>query len=49
MCKTMISPGIFLFFLRFWAVSGVNGEKIAQNEKQQLNVSCAISQGQYSI
>ena len=51
MCKMMISPEVFYFFeiLFFWAVRGVKGKKIAQNEKQQLNVSCAISQGQYSI
>ena len=47
--KRWYLQAFFLFFLKFWAVSGVNGEKIAQNEKQQLNVSCAISQGQYSI
>ena len=53
MCKMMITPGAFFYFYEilffFWAVSRVKLKKIAQNEKQQLNVSCAISQGQYSI
>ena len=33
----------------FWAVTGVKGQKIAQNEKQQLHPSRDISQEQYSI
>ena len=36
MCKMMISPGVFFHFyeiLTFWAVRGVKGQKIAQNEK----------------
>ena len=36
MCKMMISPGFFFHFyeiLTFWAVRGVKGQKIAQNEK----------------
>ena len=53
-CKMMISPGFFFLFfffliLIFWAVRAVVGEKIAQNENWQLHLSCAISQGQYSI
>ena len=52
MCKMMISPGFcFHFFeiLIFWAVRGVKGQKVVQNEKQQLQTSHAISQEQYSI
>ena len=48
----MISPGIFFIFFEifiFWAVRGVKGQKIAQNEKRKLHLSCAISQEQYSI
>ena len=48
----MISPGVSFHFLKiliFWAVRGVRGQKIAQNEKQQLHLSLAISQEQYSI
>ena len=33
----------------FWAASEVKGEEIAQNEKQQLHPSRAISQEQYRI
>ena len=29
-------------------LGGLKGQKIAQNEKYQLHVSCAISQEQYS-
>ena len=39
----------FLKILIFWAVREVKGQKIAQNEKQQLHLSSAISQEQYSI
>ena len=52
MCKMTISPGVFFIF---WAVrgrgwgGGVKGQKIAQNEKQQLHLSHAISQEQCSI
>ena len=51
MCKMMISPNIFLIFLKFsfLGLLGGGGKKIAQNEKQQLYVPCAISQGRYSI
>ena len=51
MCKMMISPGFFSFFLIFifWAVRGLKGQKIAQNEKKKLHMSHAISQEQYSI
>ena len=48
----MISPGDFFFFffcLKFsfyLAVREVKGGKIAQNEKQQLHLSRAISQEQ---
>ena len=48
----MISPGVFFHFFKmfiFWAVREVIGQKNAQNEKQQLHMSCAISQEQYSI
>ena len=43
---------IFFFFFEifiFQAVMGVKGQKIAQNEKEQLHLSHAISQEQYSI
>ena len=36
----------FFLILIFWAVRGVKGQKIAQNEKYQLHLSCAISQEQ---
>ena len=43
-----ISRLFFLFFFVeifiFWTVTGVKGQKIAQNEKQQLHPSRAISQ-----
>ena len=48
----MISPGVFFFFfgiLIFWAVRGIKGQKKVKNEKEQLHLSCAISQEQYSI
>ena len=48
----MISPGIFLFFLKCLFLGqdmGVKGQKIVQNEKKQLHPSHAISQEQYSI
>ena len=48
----MVSPGVFFIFFQiliFWAVTGVKGQKIAQNEKEQLHLSRAISQEQYSI
>ena len=48
----MISPGIFfVFFLIkiFWAVREVKGQKIAQNEKEQLHPLRVISKEQYSI
>ena len=35
--------------LIFWAVRGVKGQKIAQNEKWKLHTSGAISQEQYSL
>ena len=48
----MISPGAFFFnffgMFIFWAVRGVKGQKIAQNEKEQLHLSRPISQEQYS-
>ena len=53
LCKIMISPGslsiffVFWVFI-FWAVMGVKGQKIAQNEKEQLHLSHAISQDQCS-
>ena len=53
MCKMMISPGgFFLFFFEifiFQAVRVVKGQKIAQNEKWQLQPSCAMSQEQCDI
>ena len=48
----MISPGIFFHFFEifiFHAVMGVKGQKIAQNEKEQLHPSCVVSQEQHSI
>ena len=42
----------FIFFFSiwvFWAVKGVKGKKIAQNEKCKLHPSHAISEEQYSI
>ena len=33
----------------FWAANKVKGEEIAQNEKQQLHPSHAISEEQYRI
>ena len=52
----MISSDIFHFFkLSFFGLlgrekgRGLKGQKISQNEKQQLDTSCAISQEQYSI
>ena len=41
----IISPGFFHSFeiYIFWAVRGVKGQKIAQNEKYQLHLSCTIS------
>ena len=52
----MISSDIFHFFkLSFFGLlgrekgRGLKGQKISQNEKQQLHTSCAISQEQYSI
>ena len=48
----MISPSVFFFhffeIFIFWAVMGVKGQKIAQNEKYILNLLHAISQEQYS-
>ena len=47
----MISPGVIFICLKFCffgLVRGLKGKKIAQNEKQQLHVSRAISQEQYS-
>ena len=48
----MISPGVIFICLKFCffgPVRGLKGKKIAQNEKQQLNPSHAISQEQYKI
>ena len=48
----MISPRFFFRFFEifiFRAVRGVKGQKIAQNEKEQLHPSHAISQKQYSL
>ena len=49
----MISPGVFylwkFFFLVVIGGGGVKGQKIAQNEKQQLHASRTISQGLYSL
>ena len=42
----MTSAGVFF---TFWAANKVKGEEIAQNEKQQLHPSHAISQEQYRI
>ena len=40
----MISPGIFCFFdILFWAVSGVKGQKMSQNDKKNLSVAVDIS------
>ena len=46
-----IPKKIFHFFeiFIFWAVKEVKGQKIAQNEKQQLQPSCIISQEQYGL
>ena len=35
--------------MSFWAVRGVKRQKISQNKKKQLHLSCTISQEQYSI
>ena len=53
LCKLMMSP-VFFFYIYiyisiFWAVRGVRGQKIGQNEKCQLQPSNAISQEQYSL
>ena len=43
---------VFFHFFRnfiFWAFRGVKGQKIAQNKKEQLHLSRAISQEQYSL
>ena len=50
-CKMMISPKKVYFFLVliFWAVRGLKEQKIAQNEKNQLDLSRAKSQEQYCI
>ena len=52
-CKMMISPGVFFFSFFFFflvficqVIRGIKGQIIAQNEKQQLHRSCAISQEQ---
>ena len=57
----MVPPTVIFFFLKFsffgllgggGAGAGgglVKGQKIAQNEKQQLHLPCTISQEQYSI
>ena len=48
----MIYPGVFfiyLNFLFFGLLRGVKRQKIAQNEIQQLHLSCTISQEQYSL
>ena len=50
----MIYPGVFFIFFffydfDFWAFRGVKGQKVAQNEKEQLHLSRAMSQEQYSI
>ena len=39
----------FFYILIFWAVMWVKGQKIAQNKKRQLYLSCNISQEQYSL
>ena len=44
--KMMISPGVVFIFFFFLILIF---QHIAQNEKQQLHPSCAISQEQYSI
>ena len=46
-----ISRCFFHFFeiLIFQALRGVKGQKLAQNEKELLHLSCTISQEQYSI
>ena len=51
MCKMMISPKKVYFFLVliFWAVRGLKEQKIAQNEKNQLDLSRAKAQEQYCI
>ena len=46
----MISPGVIFICLKFCffgLVRGLKGKKIAQNEKQQLHVSRAISPGAF--
>ena len=50
MCKMIISPGFFQFFLIliFRAVTRLKGQKIAQNEKKN-DIWHTISQEQYSI
>ena len=56
----MVPPTVIFFFLKFSFFGllggggggrggGVKGQKIAQNEKQQLHLPCTISQEQYSI
>ena len=47
--KWWFSFFIFFLILIFRTVSEVKGQKIAQNEKQQLHASLAISQEQYTI
>ena len=43
----MISPGIFFFFFFdifiFWAVRGVKGQKMAQDDKKNMSVAVDIS------
>ena len=39
----------FFYIFIFWAVMWVKGQKIAQNEKWQLYLSCNLSQEQYSL
>ena len=46
----MISPGVlFLSFFFLISFFRLFGQKIAQNEKSQLHLSCAISQEHYSL
>ena len=47
MYKVVISPGIFLHLFKkfiFGIISGVKGQKMAQNDKKIMSVSVCISE-----